>query len=78
MTEQTPLALTDQQLVTLMDMASQLHTLDREPFLYAVANLFAGRGEVGEGEFNRGVRELLRNSRFKWMQSKSAFSEPAV
>jgi hypothetical protein len=66
----TPLALTDQQLTALMDMAAQLHPLDREPFLYAVANLFAGRNDIGAGEFARGLRELLRDGHFKWLQSK--------
>ena len=55
----TPLALTDQQFTTLMNAAAQLHPLDREPFVNAVANLFAGRREIGEGEFARGLRELL-------------------
>jgi hypothetical protein len=53
----TPLALTDQQFTWLMDAAAQLHPLDREPFLNAVANLFAGRREIGV----RGLRELLRD-----------------
>ena len=51
MADLKPLALTDEQLGALMAHAGQLHQLDREPFLNAVANLFAGRREIGEGEF---------------------------
>ena len=67
----TPLALTDQQFTRLMDAAAQLHPLDREPFLNAVANLFAGRREIGDGEFTRGLGEMLRDGHFKWALSPS-------
>jgi hypothetical protein len=50
-TARSPLALTDQQFSTLLDAAAQLHPLDRDPFLRAVADRFAGRNEIGEGEF---------------------------
>ena len=66
-----PLALTDDQLTVLMNTAGQLHQLDHEPFLNAVANLFAGRREIGDGEFARGLRELLRDGPFKWALSPS-------
>jgi hypothetical protein len=62
----TPLALTDQQFTRLMDAAGQLHQLDREPFLNAVANLFAGRSEVGDGEFSRGLRSIVSTGMFHW------------
>jgi hypothetical protein len=31
----------------------------------------AGRSEIGDGEFGRGLRELLRAGHFKWMQSNA-------
>jgi hypothetical protein len=34
-----------------MAVAEQLYTCDRDAFLRAVANRFAGRSEIGEGEF---------------------------
>jgi hypothetical protein len=61
-----PLALTDDQLTVLMNTAGQLHQLDREPYLNAVANLFADRRDIGDGEFNRGMREILRSGMFHW------------
>jgi hypothetical protein len=78
MVDTTPLALTDMQFSTLMTVAEQLHRIDRDPFLRAVADQFAGKSEIGEGEFARGLRELLRNGYFKWMQSKAAFAAPSV
>jgi hypothetical protein len=71
MADLKPLALTDQQFSLLMNAAEQPHPLDRDPFLNAVANLFAGRREIGEGEFARGLRELLRDGQFKWALSPS-------
>ena len=61
-----PLSLTDEQLSVLIAHAEQLHALDRDPFLRAVADRFAGRAEIGEGEFARGLRKLLRGRHFKW------------
>jgi hypothetical protein len=72
----TPLALTDEQFVLLTDTAAQLHVLDRDSFLRAVADRFTGKSEIGEGEFARGLRELLRTGHFKWEQSRSPFAEP--
>jgi hypothetical protein len=66
-----PLSLTDMQLSTLMTVADQLHRIDRDPFLRAVADRFAGRDGIGEGEFARGLRELLRDGHFKWAASPS-------
>jgi hypothetical protein len=43
--------------------------------LQAVAKHFAGKTDgIGEGEFSRGLREVLRG--FKWSQSRAAFAEP--
>ena len=67
----TPLALTDEQFVLLTDTAAQLHVLDRDPFLRAVADRFAGRSEIGEGEFSRALREVVRTGRFKYVLSKT-------
>ena len=50
-----PLSLTDEQLSVLMAHAEQLHALDRDPFQRAVANRFARRVEIGEGEFARAL-----------------------
>jgi hypothetical protein len=77
MADLKPLALTDEQLALLIDTAAQLHALDRSAFLVAVAERFAGRVEIGEGEFARGVRELLQTGRFKWVLSRSAFAASA-
>ena len=62
---ESPLGLTDQQFTTLMNAAAQLHPMDRDPFLRAVAARFHGRDELGDGEFARGLRELLRSCFFK-------------
>jgi hypothetical protein len=53
----TPLELSDTQFRLLMDAAAQLHSLDRDPFLRAVADRFAGRAEIGDVE-----RKLNRTS----------------
>jgi hypothetical protein len=66
----TPLALTDQQFRTLMDAAEQLHSSDRDPFLRAVGVYFASKSDIGEGEFSRGLREVLRSGRFKYARSR--------
>jgi hypothetical protein len=60
-----PLGLSDEQFRMLINAADQLHPMDRDPFLRAVAKQFDGRGEVGDGEFARGLRALLRGGCFK-------------
>jgi hypothetical protein len=61
-----PLGLTDSQFTMLINSADQLHPVDRDPFLRAVAHRFSGRSdELGDGEFGRGLRELLRSGFFK-------------
>jgi len=73
----SPLALTSQQFSLLMDAADQLHSLDRDPFLCAVADRFAGRSDIGEGEFARGLREVVRTGRFKYVRSRTyAYARP--
>jgi hypothetical protein len=75
----TPLALTSQQFSLLMDAAEQLHSLDRDPFLRAVADQFAGKSDIGEGEFSRGLREVIRSGRFKYALSRTySHARPAV
>jgi hypothetical protein len=64
-----PLSLTDEQLSVLMAHAEQLHALDRDPFLRALADRFAGRAEIGDGEFGRALRAVLHDGRFKWQLS---------
>jgi hypothetical protein len=54
-----------------MDAAEQLHSLDRDPFLRAVADRFAGQSDVDEGEFSRGLREVIRSGHFKYALSRT-------
>src|SRR5262245_15670144 len=56
----TPISLTDDQLNRLMIVVGPLHPVEREPFLRALAILMSGRGEIGDGEFYRVLRELQR------------------
>jgi hypothetical protein len=56
----------------LLDAAAQLHALDRDPFLRAVADRFAGRAEIGDGEFARALRELLCSGFLKSPQTTLA------
>jgi hypothetical protein len=60
-----PLGLSDQQFSQLINCAEQLHPRDRDRFLRAVAHRFDGRGEVGDGEFDRGLRAVLQLGLFK-------------
>jgi hypothetical protein len=64
--DMTPLSLTDMQLTTLMTIADQLYQIDRDPFLRAVADRFAGKSEVGEGEFSRGLRTIVSTGTYHW------------
>jgi hypothetical protein len=63
----TPLGLSDDQFVLLTNTSAQLHQMDRGPFLRAVADRFVGKSEIGDGEFARGLRDLLQTGRFKWV-----------
>jgi hypothetical protein len=60
-----PLGLSDSQFTQLINCADQIHRADRDRFLRAVAARFQGRSELGDGEFARGLRELLHGGFFK-------------
>jgi hypothetical protein len=60
-----PLGLSDQQFTTLINAADHVCWRDRGAFLRSVAHRFAGRNSIGDGEFSRGLRELLRSGFFK-------------
>jgi hypothetical protein len=60
-----PLGLTDTQFTTLINAADHVCWDDRAKFLRAVAARFAGRSEVGDGEFARGLKELLHSGFFR-------------
>jgi hypothetical protein len=50
----------------LTNVAAQIFPYaDRSAFLRAVAARFAGYSEIGDGEFARGLRELLHGGYFK-------------
>jgi hypothetical protein len=55
-----PLGLSDSQFTQLINCAEPLHPRDRDRFLRAVANRFDGCSDIGDGEFGRGLRELLQ------------------
>jgi hypothetical protein len=74
MADLKPLSLTDAQLSTLMAHAEQLHAMDRSRFLEAVAARFAGRDEIGDGEFARTLRTVLHDNHFKWALSQTPWS----
>jgi hypothetical protein len=60
-----PLGLSDSQFTQLINVADHVCWDDRAKFLRAVAARFAGRSDVGDGEFDRGLREILRSGFFK-------------
>jgi hypothetical protein len=60
-----PLGLSDSQFTQLINVADHVCWQDRGAFLRSVAHRFAGRSEIGDGEFARGLRELLRSGFFK-------------
>jgi hypothetical protein len=70
----TPLALTDEQFSELMAVAKQLYACDRDAFLRAVADRFAGRSEIGAGEFGRALRQVLHDNHLKWALSRTPWS----
>jgi hypothetical protein len=55
-----PLALTDDQLQTIMRAAEPLHYIDRGPFLQAVAERLRGVRVLGDGVVARVVRDTQR------------------
>jgi hypothetical protein len=60
-----PLGLTDTQFTQLINVADHVCWDDRAKFLRAVAERFAGRTDVGDGEFDRCLRDLLQSGFFK-------------
>jgi hypothetical protein len=55
----SPIALTDNQLSTVMRAAGALHVSDRDAFLRAVAATLATR-EIGDGTVGRVCAELQK------------------
>jgi hypothetical protein len=62
-----PLGLSDTQFTRLIAACDQLHPRDRDRFLRQVAGKFSGRDDLGDGEFSRGLAELLAGEIFKPM-----------
>jgi hypothetical protein len=54
------LPLSDQQVQAVTNVTRPLQAWERSAFLQALAQLFAGRSEVGDGELGRALRELQR------------------
>jgi hypothetical protein len=54
---------TDDQLITIDNMARHLDPYDRKAFVAAVHAYFHGRTEVGDGELGRALRELQQEHR---------------
>jgi hypothetical protein len=72
-----PLGLSDSQFSQLINCAEQLHPKDRDAFLRTIAQRFDGRGgDIGDGEFGRALRELLRGDRFKPPLQTAAKHQP--
>jgi hypothetical protein len=55
-----PIALTDEQLDSIMAIASALHPTDRPAFLEALAARLNGISELGDGVLNRAAKETAR------------------
>ena len=55
-----PISLSDQQLEAVFAATRPLQPPEREAFLTALAVLYAGRSEIGDGELFRSIRELQR------------------
>ena len=55
-----PLALTDEQLDTILLGAQPLAVRDRDDFLQEVANALAGCSEIGPGTVAKACREAQR------------------
>jgi hypothetical protein len=56
----TPLALSDQQLDTLMRLAKPLQPKCRAVFMRIVAHVLRDRDAVGDGELHRLASEVIR------------------
>ena len=59
-TKPSPLALSDQQLDTVMRAAAPLLPSDRDPFLRALAHALRSEPEIGDGAVFRACRELQK------------------
>jgi len=55
-----PLALTDDQMTTVLRADEPLHPRDRSAFAAAVAQVLRGQGVLGDGIVARVCRELQR------------------
>lgn len=59
--DQPPLALTDLQVTTIMQLARPLAPDQRTAFLEMLAAKLNGRREIGDGELHRLVRTIIRD-----------------
>jgi hypothetical protein len=55
-----PISLSDGQLSAIMRASQPLEPAQRSTFLSALATLFQGRSQIGDGELERVLRELQR------------------
>jgi hypothetical protein len=55
-----PLALTDAQVTTLMQLSRPLQPMQRQVFVEMIAARLNGQHEIGDGQLFRILRELQR------------------
>jgi hypothetical protein len=55
-----PISWSDDQLSAVMRASQPLEPYERSAFLSALATLFQGRSEVGDGELFRSIKQLQR------------------
>jgi hypothetical protein len=60
MPTQTPLALSDEQLTTIMQLSRPLQPAQRVAFFEMLVAKLNGRGEIGDGQLFQICRELQR------------------
>jgi hypothetical protein len=63
--EPRPLALTDEQLNSIMHAATPLHPVDRSAFLATIAQRLQHETVIGDGLVHRVVRDVLREGRYQ-------------
>jgi hypothetical protein len=56
----TPIALTDDQITSIMQLAAPLSPADRVRFLQLIAERLRNQDDVGDGSISRLCRELQR------------------
>jgi hypothetical protein len=56
----SPISLSDDQLSAIMRASQPLEPFERSAFLAALATLFQGRSEIGDGELFRSIKQLQR------------------